>query len=225
MKLRLYILVIMALASWSCSSRLEEFQTGGKGCITLTVYNTSMDTKANGDITQNPGTENERLLTRLDIFLYPEGKTGKGCVFYKHVSGLKNTSGSEVVPVYVSEDVAAQLFPNDAVQCDVYVVANMPDDVSFTGNETVDQIKALTVKTDAFKNVVASNGSFVAPDKFIMTSECKAQKSGETISGVASLTRAACKITMIVLVPEFLKVKATDVSAGVVHDETWRPYF
>ena len=83
MKLRLYILLLMALVSWSCSSRLEEFQTGGKGCITLTVYNTSMDTKANGDITQNPGTENERLLTRLDIFLYPEGTTSDPDVFFR----------------------------------------------------------------------------------------------------------------------------------------------
>ena len=128
MKLRIYILIIIVLGLCSCTSDLDDLQ--GKDCIALTVYNTSMSTKANGDVTKDDGTERERLLTRLDIFLYPEGS--KTCVFYKHISGLNNTSGSERVPVYVSEEIASQLFPDQATRCDVYVVANMPDDVIFT---------------------------------------------------------------------------------------------
>ena len=90
MKLRIYIFIIMALGLCSCTPGLDDLQVQGKDCIALTVYNTSMDTKANGDVTLHPGTERERLLTRLDIFLYPAGS--KTCVFYKHVSGLNNTS-------------------------------------------------------------------------------------------------------------------------------------
>ena len=109
MKLRIYILIIMVLGLCSCASDLDDLQ--GKDCIALTVYNTSMSTKANGDVTQDDAeAERERLLTRLDIFLYPEGS--KTCKFYKHISALNNTSGSERVPVYVSEDIASELFPD-----------------------------------------------------------------------------------------------------------------
>ena len=71
MKLRIYILIIIALGLCSCTSDLDDLQ--GKDCIALTVYNTSMSTKANGDVTKDDGTERECLLTRLDIFLYPAG--------------------------------------------------------------------------------------------------------------------------------------------------------
>lgn len=197
----------------------------------MTVYNTSMSTKANGDVTKDDGTERERLLTRLDIFLYPAGS--KTCVFYKHVSGLNNTSGSERVPVYVSEEIASTLFPDDAAQCDVYVVANMSDDVVFEGNETVEEIKEIAIRSEEFKGVVASDGSFVMPENFIMASYdetsktdiCKVTKNGDNITGAVPLKRAASKITMTILVPEFLKVKATDASAGEDKEEIWRPYF
>lgn len=229
MKLRIYILIIIALGLCSCASDLDDLQ--GKDCIALTVYNTSMSTKANGDVTQDDGTERERLLTRLDIFLYPEGS--KTCVFYKHISGLNNTSGSERVPVYVSEEIAAQLFPDGVTTCDVYVVANMPDNVVFKGDETVEKIKEITIRSEEFKGVVASDGSFVMPEKFIMTSYdetsktdiCKVTKNGDNITGAVPLKRAASKITMTILVPEFLKVEAKDASSGEVKEEVWHPYF
>lgn len=224
----------MLLGLCSCTSDLDDLQNLGKDCIAITVYNTSMGTKAD-DFPVNPheGTEKERLLTRLDIFLYPEGKTGEECVFYKHVSGLSNTSGKEVVPVYVSEEIAGRLFPDDATQCDVYVVANMPDDVTFTGKEKVADIQTITLKSNEFKGVVASDGSFVAPEKFIMSSYdsakstgvCKVTKAGDSITGTVPLKRAASKITMTILVPEFINVTATDVSDSQVYNEVWRPYF
>ena len=229
MKLRIYILIIIALGLCSCTSELDDLQ--GKDCIALTVYNTSMSTKANGDVTKDDGTERERLLTRLDIFLYPAGS--KTCVFYKHVSGLNNTSGSERVPVYVSEEIAAQLFPGGATTCDVYVVANMPDNVVFKGDETVEKIKEITIRSEEFKGVVASDGSFVMPEKFIMASYdetsktdiCKVTKDGDNITGAVPLKRAASKITMTILVPEFLKVEAKDASSREVKEEVWHPYF
>ena len=224
MKLRIYILIIIALGLCSCTSDLDDLQ--GKDCIALTVYNTSMSTKANGDVTKDDGTERERLLTRLDIFLYPAGSDT--CVFYKHVSGLNNTSGSERVPVYVSEEIAARLFPDGVTTCDtcdVYVVANMPDNVVFEGDETVTEIKEITIRSEEFKGVVASDGSFVMPEKFIMEGACEAVKSGESITGNVSLKRAASKITMTILVPQFLNVQATDASSGEVKKEVWHPYF
>lgn len=214
----------MALGLCSCASDLDEFQVQGKDCINLTIYNTLMSTKANGD-TQDTGAENESLLTRLDIFLYPKDKTHESCVFYKHISGLNNTYGSERVPVYVSEDVASTLFPGDTTQCDVYVVANMPEDVTFEGTETVEAIKEKTIRSEEFKTVVASDGSFVMPQKFVMEGACKADKSGESITGTVPLKRAAGKITMTILVPQYLEVKATDASTNEDKIEIWRPYF
>lgn len=231
---RIYIYIIMLLGLCSCTSDLDDLQNLGKDCIAITVYNTSMGTKAdNFPVNPDDGTEKERLLTRLDIFLYPAGKTGEECVFYKHVSGLSNTSGKEVVPVYVSEEIAGRLFPDDATQCDVYVVANMPDDVTFTGKEKVADIQTITLKSNEFKGVVASDGSFVAPEKFIMSSYdsaadtgvCKVTKAGDSITGTVPLKRAASKITMTILVPESINVTATDVSDSQVYNEVWRPYF
>lgn len=221
----------MALGLCSCTPGLDDLQVQGKDCIALTVYNTSMDTKANGDVTQDPGTERERLLTRLDIFLYPEGS--ETCVFYKHISGLNNTSGSERVPVYVSEEIASRLFPDNVTQCDVYVVANMPDNVVFEGDETVAEIKEIAIRSEEFKGVVASDGSFVMPEKFIMASYdetsktdiCKVTKNGDNITGAVPLKRAASKITMTILVPQYLQVKARDASANEDKIEIWRPYF
>ena len=222
MRLRIYILIIMALGLCSCTGDLNEIQVQGKNYFALTVYNTSMNTKAN-DVPQDSRDEKERLLTRLDIFLYTEGNPA--CVFYKHVSGLNNTSGSQTVPVYVSEEIASQLFPGETDECDVYVVANMPDSIVFKGDETVEVIKEVAISSQEFKNVVASDGSFVMPEKFIMEGACKAKKDGESITGNVSLKRAASKITMTILVPEFLTVKATDASSGEVKEEVWHPYF
>ena len=137
------------------------------------------------------------------------------------------------VPVYVSEEIASQLFPDQASRCDVYVVANMSDDVIFTGNETVEEIKEITIRSEEFKGVVASDGSFVMPEKFIMASYdensrtdiCKVTKNGDNITGAVPLKRAASKITMTILVPEFLKVEAKDASSDEVKEEIWRPYF
>ncbi len=231
---RIYIFILILLGLCSCTSKMDELQIQGKDCIAITVYNTSMGTKADDfPESDHEGTERERLLTRLDIFLYPEGQTDKDCVFYKHVSGLRNTSGSETVPVYVSEEIAGQLFPDNADQCDVYVVANMPDSVTFTGKEKVADIQAITIRSEEFKGVVASNGTFVMPEKFIMasydsvnkTGVCKVLKSGESITGAVPLRRAASKITMTVLVPEFIDVIAHDASSGTDTPEVWRPYF
>lgn len=231
---RIYIFILILLGLCSCTSKMDELQIQGKDCIAITVYNTSMGTKADEfPESDHNGEERERLLTRLDIFLYPEGQTDKECVFYKHVSGLSNTSGSQTVPVYVSEEIAGKLFPNDATQCEVYVVANMPDDVTFTGKEKVAEIQAITIRSEEFKEVIASNGTFVMPEKFIMasydsvnkTGVCKVLKSGESITGAVPLKRAASKITMTVLVPEYINVIAHDVSNNEDVNEVWRPYF
>lgn len=236
---RIYIYILMVLGICSCTSDLDELRVQGKDCISITVYNTSMGTKADDTVEDgfpvkdNAGTDRERLLTRLDIFLYPKGKTGEECVFHKHISGLNNTSGKEVVPVYVNEDIAAKLFQSGATQCDVYVVANMPDNVTFTGKEKVADIQAMTIKSDEFKGVVASDGSFVAPEKFIMSSYdsaqstevCKVTKAGDAITGTVPLKRAASKITMTVLVPEYIDVDAFNASENIHTNEKWRPYF
>ena len=131
------------------------------------------------------------------------------------------------------EEIASALFPDDAAQCDVYVVANMSDDVVFEGNETVEEIKEIAIRSEEFKGVVASDGSFVMPENFIMASYdetsktdiCKVTKNGDNITGAVPLRRAASKITMTILVPEFLKVNAKDASSDEVKEEIWRPYF
>ena len=211
----------MIAALCSCSPDLSQ-QIGEDDCISLTVYSTTMGTKAD-DYVPDQGLERERLMNRLDIFLYPSGQTE--CKFHKTLTGLGNTSGTQVVPVYVSDDIEAQLFPGETTECDVFVLANIADSVKFTGHETVAELKAMTVVSKEFSKVVASDGSFVMPEPFVMSGESKATKAGETISGNVSLKRAASKVTISLLIPEYINVEAKDASEGVVRNEVWRPYF
>lgn len=224
MRLRIYILIAFALPLFSCISDLSVDQAGGKGCIALTVYNTTMGTRAAATELDN-GTERERLLTRLDVFLYPKGKTEEACVFHKNVSDLNNVSGTQVVPVYVSTDMEELLFPNGAAQCDVFVVANLPEDIVLTGKEKVSELKAISIVTEDFADVVASDGTFVAPEKFIMSGQSIATRDGDNISGTVPLKRAASKVTMTILIPEYLMVKATNTADQTVREEKWHPYF
>lgn len=224
MRLRIYILMIAALLVCSCARSLSEDRLQETECIALTVFNTSMGTKAGEVVYEHEGEAGERLLKRLDIFLYPKGRTNESCVFHKHLSGL-NDVGSSTVPVYVSEEVSDLLFKDDAVQCDVFVLANMPSDMTFDGDETVKELSDMSVISKEFSEVVASDGSFVMPGGFVMTGLGVAEKSGDSIGGTIPLERAACKVTMNLNIPEFLEVKALNASDQTEVTEIWHPYF
>lgn len=225
MRLRIYILMIVTLALCSCAEDLS----GPKGehSLYLTVFNSAMSTKVDA-----PGTLNERLISRLDIFLYPKGKTDESPVFYKTMSGLQ-ADGTVTVPLYVPEDVVNMLFPDSETECEVFAVANLPQSISLSGDETVGDLQGISVSSEAFSDVVAADGSFDAPEDFLMSGSCMAVRNGDSIGGVVPLKRAAAKVTMHVTIPEYLDVKVVDQEGNAIIDpvtgrqkvERWYPYF
>lgn len=206
----------------------------------MNFFNSSISSKADtGEpIASSPddGTDKERIINRLDIFLYPKDATENGCVFYKHLTGLNNL-GSIRVPVYVSEDIAETLFPGSAVECDVYAIANLPDNVSFGGDENLSELKSIVHKSLEFKDVVASDGGFHSPESFLMSGKSVAVKTvnGDQvkIGGDVHLLRAASKVTIRVNLPDTIHVKVVDERNQPVIDpstqkqkvEIWKPLF
>ena len=231
MKYRIYILFITLLSVWACASDLKDLQEQDGKCLMLTFYNMEMLSKADETTVSEPmsdiGTEAERLINRLDIFLYPKDATDSPCVFYKHMSGISDI-GTSVVPVFVTKDIVDRLFPGTAAECEVYVVANLPSSVAFSGSETVNEIKQKSILSEEFSQVAAYDGRYLSPANFLMSGHGTAAKSGESsIGGAIPLIRAASKVTIHLNVPEFLNVEAITDNPGeeedIVKHEVWYP--
>ena len=92
----IYIFLIALLSFCSCTPELSEQNGKGDNCVELTLHNMDMSTKAEDD----PGTESERKISRLDIFFYTTGSSGN-CLFHAQRTGLNSTSGTTSVSVYI----------------------------------------------------------------------------------------------------------------------------
>lgn len=233
----IFAFLILALSSCTPDAFEQQMQEDG---ITLNFFNSSIPSKADTvepiALETDSGSEKERLIKRLDIFLYAKDKTEEGCVFYKHLSGL-NEIGSIRVPVYVSEDIANRLFPDTSTECEVYAIANLPDSVSFDGSENMAELKAVVHKSLEFSDVVASDGGFRSPESFLMSGKSVAVKTVTDdqvkIGGDVIMARAASKVTIRVSLPDTIQVKVVDEKNQPVIDpgtqkqkvEIWKPLF
>lgn len=233
----IYIFLIALLSFCSCTPELSE-QTGKKdNCVELTLHNMDMGTKAVDD----PGTESERKISRLDIFFYTTGSSGN-CLFHAQRTGLNSTSGTTSVSVYIPSEITNTLLPgnnDNHKHCDVAVIANLPEEITFNGTENTSKanLKSLVVSSDEFKNVVASDGSFNAPDNFLMygegtVSHVNGHAGHKYFSSDVNLTRAASKMTLRFWIPEYVMVDVKDENGNPAKDDygnpikdKWIPYF
>ena len=228
MKLRLYIMTMAFVAVLSCTP--ENFDKGDaqKECISLNIYNTSMDTKVS-----DPGTENERLITRLDLFFYTTDAPDGDCVMYVQRNDL-GSSGRFTIPLYVQESEVNELFPTTD-KCTLYAIANLPESIVISGTETKKELEKLLITSDEFKGIMTPQGTAVPPKQFIMTGYADVDRniSENTITGTLALKRAATKINMSFKLPTSLVVDLKDMDNQPVRDpvtgdpikETWVPYF
>ena len=196
-----------------------------KDGFTLTIYNAPL-TKA----IDNTGKAYERELKTLDIFFYPKGETNEPCVFYHH-EDLTNIFGQTEVNIYVVEDAIRKIFPNDENLCDIFVIANLPesvkpDNVVFEA-ESEDTILDRLAEYD-LQNGDKANPDFVAEydavDKpFVMAGLGIGQKdSKKNAAGTISLVRASSKVTISVVIPDYLDVEVTQNSSTGSTTETVR---
>lgn len=229
MRLRIYILLILAFTLFSCAHESFIDEAAHEDCISLTIYNTSLETKLT-----DPGSENERIINRLDLFFFTSDNPDGECVMHIQKTNL-GSSGKFTIPLYVQESEVENLFPNSD-QCTLYAIVNLPDseEFSFDGSEKISDLESMLVISEEFKNVVTAQGTYNAPAQFIMTGKTTVERNREEnkISGILALKRAASKITMSFRIPASLPVKVKDMYDMPVLDEngdqvveTWVPYF
>ena len=189
------VLAIFCLAVVSCTEEVP-VPDYSKDHIVLNVFNSPM-TRAAGD----SDTDYERQLNRLDCFFYVKDKTNEPCVYYHkaEVNGL----GSATVPFYVNDLVLKEIFPSGSL-CDVFVIANLPENATFEAKTDTTTMQALG------KYVLdMTAGEYDGIGKpFVMTGSARVKK-GKNSNATAEikLARVASKVTMKVKVPKSIEVE------------------
>ena len=188
------LLLIISFAVISCTQEVP-VPDYSKDHIVLNVYNSPM-TKAAGD----SSTDYERQLNRLDCFFYVKDKTDQPCVYY-HKADV-NDLGGATVPFFVNDLVLKEIFPTGSL-CDVFVIANLPDDLTFEAKTAETTMQALG---ELILNM--KEGEYdVIGKPFIMTGSGKVQKGkNSNATATIALERVASKVTMTVKVPKFIEV-------------------
>lgn len=179
----------------------------GKDCITLKVFNRPM-TKAAGDDAY------ESHLTRLDVFFYVEGQTDRNCVYYQEVLDPDNNYQGGVIPFYVVDEQINMIFPDGNETCDVFVIANLPDELrTFDtdpeggySNTEYNRLSAILLemdKEDEDGNQLPQLYDAIGKD-FIMAGfdgNVRRDISTNNAEGTVKLIRAASKITVKINIP------------------------
>ena len=194
MRRLIYSLLIISVAVISCTQEVP-VPDYSKDHIVLNVYNSPM-TKADGD----SSTDYERQLNRLDCFFYVKDKTDQPCVYY-HKADV-NDLGGATVPFFVNDLVLKEIFPTGSL-CDVFVIANLPDDLTFEAKTAETTMQALG---ELILNM--KEGEYdVIGKPFIMTGSGKVQKGkNSNATATIALERVASKVTMTVKVPKSIEV-------------------
>ena len=192
------LLLIISFAVISCTQEVP-VPDYSKDHIVLNVYNSPM-TKAEGD----SSTDYERQLNRLDCFFYVKDKTDQPCVYY-HKADVNDLGGASV-PFFVNDLVLKEIFPTGSL-CDVFVIANLPDDLTFEAKTAETTMQALG---ELILNM--KEGEYdVIGKPFIMTGSGKVQKGNNSnATATIALYRVASKVTMTVKVPKSIEVPKGD---------------
>ena len=191
------VLAIFCLAVVSCTEEVP-VPDYSKDHIVLNVFNSPM-TRAEGD----PSTGYERQLNRLDCFFYVKGQTNQPCVYY-HKAEV-NGQGSATIPFFVNDLVLKEIFPSGSL-CDVFVIANLPEDCTFEAKDEQTSMEALgkyvldMTKPEKEYDVVGK--------PFVMTGSSTVQKGkNSNATATINLARVASKVTMTVKVPKSIEVE------------------
>ena len=148
---------------------------------------------------------NENLIKTLHYFFYREGQTSQNAVMSGTVvmaeGGVQNQA---IIRVQVNEnELNNTLFPRPYNKCEVYIIANLPEEVQLpTDNTSIDNLKATIVET-------AFNESVIQPS-FIMDGQAVVTLGDRNLTSAASaniqLDRLASKLTLCINVEESIAV-------------------
>lgn len=188
--------LVFCLWGWSCSpqdleSHLEQ------NVMTLTV---SCMPSGISRAETRPGVleNNENLIKTLDYFFYPKGQTNQDAILKNRVTLANGGSqNSGTVRITIDEEILANLFPQTKNECEVFVVANLPEGKIPTIT-TLENLKKVSITTAFQESVLQSS--------FIMVGEGIATVIDRNQTVVASadiqLERLAAKLTIRIKMEE-----------------------
>lgn len=217
--LSLSFLFLACLGMTACSEHnwADEGQTQ---CMELTV------SCANVGIARADGTRpgeldyNENLIQTLHYFLYPKGLTNANAVIKGKMDIVDGRQGNVKIRVPLNEtELNTVLFPRPIMDCEVYLIANLPDGlIADNSNTSLNALKDLVIETDFKTNATQAS--------FIMDGQCTATitNRNQTVAakGTIELKRLAAKFTTRISVnPTFTdtdgKVWTPQVQAMQIH--------
>lgn len=137
-----------ALLLASCVESLEQEELEGGpyiklDCSCLSEQLLSQVTKAT---TPGVAADNENLISTLDYFFYRKGVTANDALIKGHLT--PSVQGSYQYNVSLTDGELENLFPSPERQCDVFVVANWPENLSLEENTSYDYLKTLVHEAD-----------------------------------------------------------------------------
>ena len=187
--------LVLCLIGWSCSPQELESDSA-QNAVILTVSCTPQNASR---VETMPGVEanNENLIKTLDYFFYPKGGTAENAVLSERIRLANNgVQNRETVRITIDEDDLAALFPQSQDQCEVFVVANLPEG-KIPANTSLENLKQVSITTD-FDD--SSKQYPWLQDSFIMLGEGTATVIDRNQTVVASadiqLERLAAKLTI-----------------------------
>lgn len=135
---------------------------------------------------------NENLIHTLHYFVYVSGKTGENAVLSDKIDIAANTQTQAIVRIPMNEtELNTVVFPRPINDCYVYLIANLPDDVTIPQNTSLANLKTLAVTANFKDNTVQ--------ESFVMDGEATATitSRNKTVAatGEVALNRLAAKFT------------------------------
>lgn len=193
----LYLIIIM-VGLCSCTENAGEWGDSRK-MLELTVQCSSVGaTRADG-VMGGEHALNEDLIKTLHYFLYRKGETSKNALFMGSNTLEAGTQDNAVIRVPLNDsELNEMLFPRPANECEVYVIANLPDGVEIPANTSLDNLKALVVSAD-FKGSI-TQPSFVMDGLGIAT--IVNRNKVLAAAGEIPLKRLAAKFSLRISVSE-----------------------
>ena len=170
---------------------------------------------------------NENLLSTLDVFFYPEGKTGQDAVLHKRFTPGEADGDASVTTYTTDEFVSGTLAPGTNTSFWVYVVANYPgtlvaDENNLSGT-SVPSLKALPLSCDFSAPADHKQSDFVMDGLSQITG---IQKDKRLVAkGLVKLRRLASKISVQLNIKDTVQVTRVKVveDEEVVYKEVWEP--
>ena len=189
------LLLFLAILSITACSDIDPFETDNTKGMELTIRCVNPnDTRATA-----PGDNayNENAIKTIHYFLYVSGKTNENAVLKGKMNIAEGTNGQATIRIPMNEGTLNTIvFPRPIEECEVYLIANLPNGVLPEDLSTVADTRLATLQALA---VTANFKGNAVQEAFVMTGQGKARitSRNKTVAAEGDITieRLAAKLT------------------------------